>query len=78
MLEEFTPEASALQLPPKRLTEDERLVAFLPGSRASEVKSLLPIMEGAADKLSKRGWHPVFSIAPGLNPKVRDMLLEKF
>lgn len=63
---------------PEILAKDERLVAFLPGSRASEVKTLLPMMESVADRLAERGWHPVFSVAPGLNPKVREMLLARF
>ena len=76
LLEEFS--GSEPYSAPAVLSEDKRLVAFLPGSRASEVKSLLPMMERVADDLSVRGWHPVFSVAPGLNPKVREMLLARF
>lgn len=56
----------------------ERLVAFLPGSRRSEVTALLPMMREAAAVLAERGWQPVFSVAPGLNPAVRDGMIEEF
>lgn len=49
----------------------DNIVAFLPGSRSSEVKALLPVMEPAARELGAAGWRPVFSVAPGLNKKVR-------
>ena len=62
---------------PAELSSDDRLVAFLPGSRASEVKHLLPIMEEAAFCLQKEGWHPVFSVAPGLDPRVRAELFKR-
>lgn len=78
LLEEFSRDAMELQKPPRILAEDDKLVAFLPGSRGSEVNSLLPMMEETACKLKNRGWHPVFSVAPGLNPKVRNILLERF
>lgn len=58
--------------------EPEKLVAFLPGSRGSEIKSLLPIMEESASVLAAKGWQPVFSVAPGLNPAVREKMKERF
>lgn len=53
----------------------DNIVAFLPGSRSSEVKSLLPVMEPAARKLEASGWRPVFSVAPGLNKEVRTKMI---
>lgn len=53
----------------------DNIIALLPGSRSSEVKSLLPIMEPAAKELEARGWRPVFSVAPGLNKKVRTEMI---
>ena len=76
LLEEFSSGVSSEV--PEVLGNDSRLVAFLPGSRASEVNSLLPMMEDVADRLAARGWHPVFSVAPGLNQRVREMLLQRF
>ena len=58
--------------------DKERMIAFLPGSRKSEIHSLLPMMESAASQLAADGWQPVFSVAPGLNPAVRDTMLETF
>ena len=58
--------------------EPGKLVAFLPGSRGSEIKSLLPIMEDAASALGSMGWQPVFSVAPGLNPTVRAEMIRRF
>ena len=58
--------------------EPGKLVAFLPGSRGSEIKSLLPIMEEAASALGSMGWQPVFSVAPGLNPTVRSEMIRRF
>lgn len=52
------------------------VIAFLPGSRRSEVKSLLPVMERAARELESRGWRPVFSVAPGMNREERCKLAE--
>ncbi len=56
----------------------ERLVAFLPGSRRSEVTALLPMMREVAGILAAKGWQPVFSVAPGLNPAVRGDMIEEF
>lgn len=55
-----------------------RTVAFLPGSRGSEIKALLPMMEETAEALAERGWRPVFSIAPGLNPSVKEEMTLRF
>ena len=48
------------------------------GSRGSEIKSLLPVMEDAASALGAMGWQPVFSVAPGLNPAVRAEMIRRF
>ncbi len=58
--------------------DKEKTVAFLPGSRGSEIKTLLPIMEEAAAALAAKGWQPVFSVAPGLNPAVRESMIGRF
>ncbi|MDO5114762.1 MAG: lipid-A-disaccharide synthase [Synergistaceae bacterium] len=55
-----------------------RLIAFLPGSRKSEIRSLLPMMEEAAARLAAMGWQPVFSVAPGLNPAAREEMIRRF
>lgn len=62
---------------PAKFIEDDKLIAILPGSRSSEIDNLMPIMGNVADKLKARGWHPVFSIAPGLNPRVRDGMIAR-
>lgn len=61
---------------PESMRAQGDIVAFLPGSRRSEVKSLLPIMESAARQLESRGFHPVFSVAPGLNKEARTRMVE--
>ena len=77
MLEEFSAETILRDLPPE-LAADEKLVAVLPGSRKSEIKYLLPVFEQCAAALTARGWHPVFSVAPGLNGEARESLLARF
>jgi lipid-A-disaccharide synthase len=77
MLEEFSRENIRRSLPDK-LASDEKLVAILPGSRRSEIKYLLPTFEQCSDVLASRGWHPVFSVAPGLNGAVRESMLARF
>ena len=77
MLEEFSAETILRDLPPE-LAADEKLVAVLPGSRKSEIKYLLPVFEQCAAALAARGWHPVFSVAPGLNGEARESLLARF
>jgi len=59
------------------LADKENIVAFMPGSRRSEVSALLPIMERAALALEQRGWLPVFSVAPGLNRNAKEKMLER-
>ena len=77
MTEEFSnKEALAANLP-ESMRNDKKLVAFLPGSRGVEIKNLLPLMEKVASELKEKGWHPVFSIAPGLNEKKRMMMKEQ-
>ncbi len=77
LLEEFRrgAELSASDYP---VPASERMVAFLPGSRRSEINKLLPIMRESADRLAAEGWSPVFSVAPGLNPAVRDSMIDEF
>ena len=77
LLEEFRrgAEVSAADDP---VLASERMVAFLPGSRGSEINKLLPIMRESADRLAAEGWSPVFSVAPGLNPAVRDSMIDEF
>ncbi|MCR5336823.1 MAG: lipid-A-disaccharide synthase [Synergistes sp.] len=77
LLEEFRrgADTSASDYP---VPASERMVAFLPGSRRSEINKLLPIMRESADRLAAEGWSPVFSVAPGLNPAVRDSMIDEF
>lgn len=77
LLEEFRAEANKPPLLAGRF-DRERTVAFLPGSRRSEIHALLPMMQEASQVLAERGWQPVFSVAPGLNPTVRENMIEKF
>ncbi len=77
MIEEFSDrDAFAADLPGS-IRYDKRLVAFLPGSRGVEIDNLLPAMEKVALKLKGEGWHPVFSIAPGLNENKRKAVKER-
>ncbi|MDO4987763.1 MAG: hypothetical protein Q4E17_01865 [Synergistes sp.] len=62
----------------KSLFDTTRLVAFLPGSRGSEIKALLPFLLKSADVLAQKGFQPVFSVATGLNPVVREKMLSQF
>lgn len=57
--------------------EKDKLIAFLPGSRRNEVNSLLPIMEPAARELAGLGWRPVFSVAPGMEHKIRSEMISR-
>ena len=77
LVEEFRKLASEPS-PAEGLFDRERMVAFLPGSRRSEIRALLPMMREAAAALAARGWQPVFSVAPGLNPAVRDSMMAEF
>lgn len=44
-----------------------KIAALLPGSRRSEIRSLLPVLLETAGDLAERGFVPVFSVAPGLD-----------
>jgi lipid-A-disaccharide synthase len=59
---------------PGQPEERGRQVALLPGSRASEVRRLLPVLKETAKLLLDRAFEPVFSIAPGLDGRERDRL----
>lgn len=50
-------------------------VALLPGSRTNEVWRLLPVLIEVGKALEKRGYEPVFSIAPGLRAEEKERLL---
>jgi len=76
LLEEFS--ESDHKPVPEQFSADDKIVAFMPGSRTSEVKALLPVMEESASGLAKRGWHPVFSVAPGLDPPTREEMIHRF
>lgn len=78
LLDEIPDKKTAESFIPARFAQDDRVVAFLPGSRSSEVSSLMPILGGCARDLAERGWRPVFSIAPGLDPRVRGRMMETF
>jgi lipid-A-disaccharide synthase len=56
---------------------DSRRIALLPGSRASELRRLLPVLEGTADRLAGAGFEPVFSVAPGLEGELRNRLRDR-
>lgn len=53
-----------------------RRVALFPGSRASEVLRLLPVLKETAGVLEDKGFEPIFSIAQGLNSRERERLAE--
>lgn len=53
---------------------DAMRVALLPGSRRSEIRALMPILQETALKLKSMGLHPVFSIAPGLDEPSKAMV----
>lgn len=57
------------------LCYDPMRIAMLPGSRRSEIRTLLPVLEEAALKLSAKGLKPVFSVAPGLDEVSKQMIL---
>lgn len=76
LLEEFSSEKRVSEDIFNKFGDDKRLVAFLPGSRKSEIDNLLPIMEKAAAELMKLGWHPVFSVAPGLDDVSRSKIVD--
>lgn len=51
-------------------TGGRKVVALLPGSRRSEIRTLLPVLLETAQGVADRGLLPVFSIAPGLDEAV--------
>ena len=53
---------------------DPLRIALLPGSRRSEIRSLLPVLEEAALALREKGYKPVFSIAPGLDEASKGLI----
>lgn len=63
-------------LPRPTAPEDRRRVAFLPGSRGSEVRRLLPPFLETARILADRGYLPRFSVAPGLSGSLRERMTE--
>lgn len=75
-VEEFMDEGRCRYAPPRQLDGRDGVIAFLPGSRHSEVSALLPVMGRAARELASRGWLPIFSVAPGLNSHARANMLE--
>lgn len=56
------------------LAPEGPVIALLPGSRTSEVQSLLPVLIEAAEKLSQRAPHTQFLLAQA--PTIQDNLLE--
>jgi lipid-A-disaccharide synthase len=52
-------------------------VALLPGSRRSEVKRLLPVLEALVEPLEDLGYFPVFSVGPGLEEGSKSYLRRK-
>lgn len=63
---------------PQEFEGNDKIVAFMPGSRKSEVTKLLPVMKEVAKIVEQHGFEPIFSVAPGLNEAVREMLLQQF
>lgn len=61
--------------PSEVMPEDPLRVALLPGSRHSELVTLMPVLEETAIQLKEMGFHPVFSVAPGLDGPCRAMVL---
>jgi lipid-A-disaccharide synthase len=56
------------------LAAEGPVIALLPGSRTSEVESLLPVLIEAAEKLAQRAPHTQFLLAQA--PTIQDNLLE--
>ncbi|HOO63254.1 MAG TPA: lipid-A-disaccharide synthase [Synergistaceae bacterium] len=53
-------------------------LALLPGSRESEVRHNLPVLQEAFPLLLEKGVRPWISVAPGLSKKARELLVEAF
>ncbi len=67
-------------VPPQELEErlgNVPVAALLPGSRPAEVANLMEEMVQAARGLQKRGFRPVFSVAPGLPDQVRKNMRDR-
>ena len=77
LLEEFDEKNFNREDIPRKLADNTKLVAILPGSRMGEIKKHMPLLEQVADELTKRGWTPVFSVAPGLNKHSKEELLHR-
>lgn len=54
--------------------DGRNVVAMLPGSRSGEVRRLLPQMLIASEGIDRRGFRPVFSVAPGLDSETASFL----
>ena len=66
--------------PPAELTDrckNERVIAFMPGSRRYAIKFHLPQLIETAKLLKDEGFLPVFSVAPGLSEPLRRELTER-
>jgi len=61
-------------MPKSNLEYDPKRIALLPGSRSSEIRTLLPVLEETALSLRERGYKPVFSIAPGLDDASKTLI----
>jgi lipid-A-disaccharide synthase len=57
--------------------DEGRMIALLPGSRRVEIENLYGALSGAYDILTKEGYSPVFSVAPGLSDAARSTLLAR-
>lgn len=63
---------------PAEFAGNDKIVAFMPGSRKSEISRLLPVMTQCADVCARHGFEPVFSAAPGLAPDARCELTDYY
>ncbi len=77
MTEELSDRESLAKNLPEDLRKNNKIIAFLPGSRGSEIRNLLPLMEDLAGDLQRSGWNPVFSIAPGLNEREKSKMSDR-
>lgn len=58
------------------MKDDARAIAFLPGSRGSEIRALAPILADICEPLEREGYSPIFSVAPGLSRGASDELVD--
>ena len=77
MTEELLDRESLIKNLPDGLRGNNKMIAFLPGSRGIEIRNLLPLMEDLASDLQRSGWNPVFSIAPGLHEKEKSNMSDR-